>query len=155
MELFMERFKDAFWFVITALLTVIDPVKNVLVFLLIAFLFNIVMGIVADIHVNKASFRINKAFNAFAQLFFYGCCAVFFDFGPRLMGDAEIGETAVKWLTYIVIYFYATNIFKNATSVWPRNKAIKFIYELLSTEIFDRLKSMVGYRTNKKNIDFK
>ena len=81
---------------------------------------------------------------------FYAACVVFLDYGSRLLSEPGIGITAVKWLTYVVVYFYLTNIFKNARLVYPKNPALNFIYELLSTEIFDRLKNMVGYKSRKE-----
>lgn len=146
MELFFERTKDLFWLLMTGLASVFSPVKNVLILLLLAFVFNVITGIITDVHVNKSRFNIKKAFNAISQLAFYAVCVVFLDYGARLIDEPGIAVTAVKWLTYIVVYFYLTNIFKNAKQVYPENLAVNFIYELLSTEIFERLKNMVGYK---------
>lgn len=146
MDIIIERTKEAFWLSITALASVLSPVKNVLLLLLISFVFNIITGIIADVHINKAKFNIKKAFNAITQLAFYAVCVVFLDYGARLIDEPTIAITAVKWLTYVVVYFYLTNIFKNAKLVYPNNLAINFIYELLSTEIFDRLRSMIGVK---------
>ncbi|RNC66459.1 hypothetical protein [Proteiniphilum sp. X52] len=149
MDVLIEKTKELFWLIVTALISVLTPVQNVLVLLFVAFLFNIATGIIADVHANKAKFNLKKAFNAVTQLTFYAACVVFLDYGARLLNEPEIGITAVKWMTYIVVYFYLTNIFKNAKLIYPSNLAIKFIYELLSTEIFERLKNMVGYKPSK------
>ena len=151
MDIFLDRIKELYWLLLTALVSVFSTVKHALIFLLLAFAFNIVTGIITDVHVNKASFNIKKAFSAFSQLLFYAACVVFFDYGARLMGDAGIGVTAVRWLTYIVVYFYLTNIFRNARLVYPKSAAINFIYDLLSTEIFSRLKEMIGMKNNNKD----
>jgi len=144
MDLFIEKVKELFWTLITALSSVLMPVKETLILLFISFVFNIITGIITDVHVNKANFDLKKAFNAITQLTFYATCVVFLNYGTSLINEQAIGIIAVKWLTYIVVYFYLTNIFKNARQVYPRSQAINFIYELLSTEIFDRLKNMVG-----------
>lgn len=149
MDTLIDRLKELYWIILAALISAFSPVRNALIFLMLAFIFNIITGIIADIHVNKASFSLKKAFNAFSQLLFYAVCVVFIDYGARLMGDSDIGVTAVKWLTYIVVYFYFTNIFRNARNIYPRSATIRFIYDLLSTEIFSRLKSMIGFNTNK------
>lgn len=141
--------KNTFWLIVTALSAVFDPVENVLKLLFIAFIFNIFTGIIADVHVNKASFSLKKAFNAVTQLLFYMACVVFLDYGSKLIEEQAIGAISVKWLTYIVVYFYLTNIFRNASLVYPSNQAILFIYELLSTEIFERLRFIIGRRTFK------
>ncbi len=144
MDLFVEKAKELFWAFITAMSSVLMPVKETLILLFISFVFNIITGIITDVHVNKAKFDLKKAFNAITQLTFYATCVVFLNYGSSLIEEKDIGLIAVKWLTYIVVYFYLTNIFKNARQVYPRSQAINFIYELLSTEIFDRLKNMVG-----------
>ncbi|NCB25920.1 MAG: hypothetical protein EOM62_10680 [Bacteroidia bacterium] len=133
--------------------SVLMPVRETLILLFVSFVFNIITGIITDVHVNKAKFNLKKAFNAVSQLTFYATCVVFLNYGTTLINEENIGIVAVKWLTYIVVYFYLTNIFKNARQLYPGNQAINFIYELLSTELFDRLKSMVGYKKgdNEKN----
>lgn len=153
MEIFVERIKELFWLIIGAMSSVLMPVRETLILLFVSFVFNIITGIITDVHVNKAKFNLKKAFNAVSQLTFYATCVVFLNYGTTLINEENIGIVAVKWLTYIVVYFYLTNIFKNARQLYPGNQAINFIYELLSTELFDRLKSMVGYKKgdNEKN----
>lgn len=154
MDTFLLKIKELFWIIVASLSSVLMPVKETLILLFISFVFNIVTGIIADVHVNKANFNIKKAFNAISQLTFYATCVVFLKYGTTLIDEQQIGVIAVKWLTYIVVYFYLTNIFKNARLLFPTSPAVNFIYELLSTELFDRLKNMVGYKNsdNEKNI---
>lgn len=151
MEIFLERLKELFWLTIGAMSSVLMPVRETLILLFVSFVFNIVTGIITDVHVNHAKFNLKKAFNAVSQLTFYATCVVFLNYGTTLIHEENIGLVAVKWLTYIVVYFYLTNIFKNARQLYPSNPAINFIYELLSTELFDRLKNMVGYKKNSNN----
>lgn len=151
MDIFLDRIKELYWILITALFSVLSPVEHALILLIISFTFNIISGIITDVHVNKAAFSIKKAFNAIPQLLFYFVLVVFLDYGARIMGDADLGIIAVKWLTYIVVYFYLTNIFRNARLVYPKSAAINFIYDLLSTEIFTRLKDMIGIKNNNKD----
>ena len=151
MDIFIEKIKELFWLVISALSSVLMPVKETLILLFITFVFNIITGIITDVHVNKAKFNLKKAFDAISQLTFYATCVVFLNYGASLINEQQIGVIAVKWLTYIVVYFYLTNIFKNAKQLYPKNQAISFIYELLSTELFDRLKNMVGFKKTSTN----
>lgn len=141
MELLFDKAKQAFWLVVTMLVSVLTPVKNVLLLLFVAFIFNVISGLAADVHANKKGFDLKKAFTAIKQLLFYFTLVVFIDFGSRLMNDLSISEYGVKWITYIVVYFYLTNIFRNAAIVYPKNEAIKFMYDVLTTEIFQMLKS--------------
>ncbi len=147
----IDSAKQAMWLIISTVVSIFAPVQNILILLFLAFLFNIITGIITDVHVNKKPFNIKKAFNALSQLLFYFACVIFIDYGANLLNDTNLGTMGVKWLTCIVVYFYLTNIFKNARLVYPENLAIGFIYELLSTEIFDRLKTMGGFKTKKNN----
>lgn len=147
----LERFKELLWMVLTAIGSLLFPIREILILLSLGFVFNIATGIIADVNVNKQPFSIKKAFSAISQAAFFMSCVFFLDYGSKLLHDAHIGETSVKWLTLIVTYFYLVNIFRNAKLIFPKNQAIAFIYELLSTEIFSRLKQMVGYKTKRND----
>ena len=151
MDSVVVKFKELIWGVFTAIGSVLMPVRDILILLAMSFVFNIFTGIITDIHVNKAHFNLKKAFNAITQLTFYATCVVFIDHGSKLIDEQQMGVTAVKWVTIIVVYFYLTNIFKNAKQVYPDSQAINFIYELLSTEFFTRLKHMVGIKKQNNN----
>ena len=153
MEDVFVRAKELGYIIIAGIGSALLPVQDILVLLSLGFVFNIITGIVTDIHVNKAHFDIKKAFNAITQLTFWATLVVFLDYGSRRMGEPQMGITAVKWITMIVIYFYLTNIFKNARQVYPKSQAINFVYELLSTEIFARLKNMVGIKNSNNEED--
>lgn len=144
----LESSKEIMWLIVSAIVSVFAPVQNILLLLFWAFLFNIIVGIIADVNVNKKRFDLKKAFTAISQLLFYFACIIFLSHGAELLGDEKIGTLGVKWVTCIVSYFYLTNIFRNASQLFPKNEAVKFIYELLSTEIFNRLKEMLGFKTN-------
>lgn len=150
MDSVVVKFKELIWGVFTAIGSVLMPVRDILILLAMSFVFNIFTGIITDIHVNKARFSIKKAFNAITQLTFYATCVVFVDHGSKLIDEHQMGVTAVKWITIIVVYFYLTNIFKNAKQVYPNSQAINFIYEILSTEFFARLKNMIGIKKNQE-----
>lgn len=153
MEDVFVRAKELGYIIIAGIGSALLPVQDILVLLSLGFVFNIITGIVTDIHVNKARFDIKKAFNAITQLTFWATLVVFLDYGSRRMGEPQMGITAVKWITMIVIYFYLTNIFKNARQVYPNSQAVNFVYELLSTEIFARLKNMVGIKNSNNEED--
>ena len=132
MEDVFVRAKELGYIIIAGIGSALLPVQDILVLLSLGFVFNIITGIVTDIHVNKARFDIKKAFNAITQLTFWATLVVFLDYGSRRLGEPDMGVTAVKWVTMIVIYFYLTNIFKNARQVYPKSKSIKFVYEKCS-----------------------
>ena len=146
MDLTIERIRDVILTFISVLLSVFAPVKNILIFLLIAFTFNMIMGIRADLKVNKAPFNQDKFFKAFRQLMFFASCVLFISISTILLSEHELGTIAIKWLSLFLFYGYSLNIFKNAKLMHPENWTISFIYEILSTEIFDRIMLMVGIK---------
>lgn len=148
--IYIDKLKELFWLIATGVMSVLSPVQNVLSLLFLSFIFNIIVGIITDVHANRKKFKIKKAFNAITQLMFYSACVVFLDAGSRLLEEDDLGILAIKWTTYVVVYFYLTNIFRNAKQIYPKSEAIALIYEILSTEIFDRLKEMIGIRKKKE-----
>lgn len=140
-----ERLKPVLVIVLTWIATVFMPIKESLYILSLVSVINFFLGLGASIHVDKAQFSLKKAFDALAQLVVFGALAFLINSTFTSFEDADIAEEGVKWLTYIVVYFYGTNIFRNASLMWPNVKAFKFMYDILTTKIFDRLKEMVGF----------
>ena len=119
---------------------ILSPIHNILWVLSATFIFNIVTGIVTDIHVNKSEFSLKKAFSAFFQMSFL-FVLVYYMHGvfEQLKLDAY-GHEIIKWVSILTVYFYTTNIFRNASLMYPKNKLFAFVYELLTTQIFARIK---------------
>lgn len=148
---FCKFMKPVILFVITGIVSVFSPLHDVLFALFLSFLFNIITGIIADVHVNKEDFKISKAFDAIIHLTFY-IALVYFIYNISVsLGDAESGRVGVKWATYIVVYFYLTNILRNASKVYPKNQTISFLYMVLTTQIFSKLKDMIGVKSNNNS----
>ena len=116
--------------------------------LLIGFFINVIIGIGADVHNGKRQFNIKKATEGMKLLMFY-FIIVFFLYAITYR-NPEMSDMVVSWLTYIVSYFYLTNIFRNAKKIFPKTQSIKFIYEFLSTEIFYRLKDYIGWKPREE-----
>jgi len=121
-------------------LSLVSPIYYVFIALFVAWLFNFFMGMKTDKKVNGRDFSIKKAFDSIKQIGFLGMAALMVYFIPYLMGDKWLGIKGINAVTYIVFYFYLTNSFRNATLYWPNKKEIAFIYEVLTTQIFTRLR---------------
>jgi hypothetical protein len=136
--------KSTLLLILSGLASIFSPIQNVLLLLFGAFLFNIILGLAADIHAHKQHFSLKKAFDAILQLTFYTSLLIFIRNGAQLLKDNAMGEFGVKWVTYVVVYFYLTNILRNTILIFPRNKAIAFMYKFLTTEIMNRIKSTLS-----------
>lgn len=132
--------KPAFYLIWITFLSLVSPIYYVFVALFFIWLLNFFMGMKTDKKVNGRDFSINKAFDSIKQIGFLGMAALMVYFIPFLMGDKWLGIKGINAVTYIVFYFYLTNSFRNATLYWPDKKEIAFIYEILTTQIFTRLR---------------
>jgi len=137
----------------TFIVSIFSPIQDVLYVLGLSFLFNIITGIVTDVHVNGKKFNLKKAFDSIFQLTFYGALVFFIHNVAVNLGSHTMGDKGVKYITFIVVYFYLCNIIRNAGLVFPKNKAIVFLYEVMTTQIFTRLKSALFMSINSNKED--
>ena len=136
----MEELMKQFWaWLIALLLAAFQPLSVALLVLMAVWTINIFVGLAADKNTGK-DFEFKKFFSAAKQLGFI--FAILFVISLATTGYCESGIafTIAKWGTWIVSYFYVTNIFRNAAQLWPGNKAIAFIYSFLTTEAFGYIK---------------
>jgi uncharacterized membrane protein len=144
-----EHAKPLLLMAFTAFCSVFTPIEDAMYILFVAFIFNVITGIAEDKIIKKNDFSIKKAFEAITQLFFYYALIFLIHTAGCRLKDPEVATTGVKWITYIVVYFYATNAIRNAKSIYPGSKTIAFMYDVLSTAIFLRLKNMIGINNEK------
>lgn len=133
------------------IVSVLSPIEGAIVILGFAATLNFCMGLGESIHVSGGHFNIGKAFDAIIQLTYFLAFALLVNLTFTKNNDASLAETGVKWITYIVVYFYSTNSFRNASLLWPNVKAFQFMYDLLSTAIFYKLKETLGIKKNDNN----
>jgi hypothetical protein len=145
-----ECVKPILIIVATWLLSIFAPVENTMWILLVAFLLNIIVGIVTAVNAKREHFSMQKFFKAFYEFVLYIIMVVFLYWVGKVQKDAHFAEIGVKWVTWIVLYSYGLNIIKNANKLFPKAKAIELMYLLLSTEVFQRLKDYLGIKKNEK-----
>ncbi|MDY5237325.1 hypothetical protein [Bacteroides helcogenes] len=131
------------------LLAAFQPLSVAILVLMSVWTFNIIMGIAADKNAGN-DFRFKKAFTAAKQLGFIFAVLFVISLATTGYDERELVFTIAKWGTWVVSLFYVTNIFRNAHSLWPRNKAIAFIYSFLTTEAFGYLKDLFKMRGGLK-----
>jgi hypothetical protein len=141
------QFKPFCYMVWITFLSVVSPIQPILYVLFIVWVINFFMGLGAGVKQGE-EFNLKKAFESIKQIAFLGVSAMVIYFVPTLLEDEPIGQTGVKYLAYIISYFYTTNSFRNATKIWPGNSMFDFMYSLLSTQIFSQLKNYLGIKNN-------
>ena len=146
---FLLTMKSFAMLILAGLLSIITDYQYAFVALIVGFTLNFLMGMGADVNdADKENFCMKKATNGFKLLMFY-VITIFCIVGMTYR-DPEVSEQIIRFLTYIVSYFYLTNTFRNAKIIFPGNKSIEFIYSFLSTEAFYRLKDYLGFRNKKQ-----
>lgn len=137
--------------IITGFISIVTDFSFAFVALFAGFTFNFMCGMAADVKL-KRKFSMEKAKEGVKLLGFFMLSVLVLYLITYF--KPELPETLIVYFTLLCGYFYFTNGFKNATIIFPNDPAVKFIYELLSTEIFFRLKEHMGLRfMNKSNKD--
>lgn len=147
--------KNFLLLVFTTLASIYVPLQEIFGILLFTFTANIFVGMYADVNVKKNRFNIKKFFDAVKHFGFYIFLVVFVHKAGISLNDPEISEQGVKWVTIIVLYYYITNIVRNGTIIFPKNKTIQFMYLLLTTQIFNKLKAFFGFKVKEDSNDIK
>jgi hypothetical protein len=101
---------------IGALFSLLAPIQYFMYAMVLLFFLNFVFGLASDI-VNGGKWSTKKA------LMFFVCCAVFFVTScsafiiGHFMGEHEQAVTVVKFLCYIAIFVFGTNMFRNMRDI--------------------------------------
>lgn len=140
------------------------PTKGFVLSLVVMFAFNIWAGMRVDGVAIKCckNFSFRKFKNALCELLLY---LVIIEVIFTIMvncGDKEAAIIAVKSLTYVFMYVYLQNAFRNLIIAYPRNLALRIIYHVIRLEftralpshlqpIIDRLEKELGDDPDKNN----
>lgn len=141
--------KPIFYSLITAIATQIAPIKTVLFVVFISAMINICMGIKADKRINKKDFSIRKFWDAIFQLGYLAI--IIYVVNLTAWDDESIRSTCIHWFSYIIVWGYITNSLKNAKRVWPDQKHIALLYEIMTVDIRYRIKDSFGFRCKDTN----
>jgi len=140
--------------IVTALCSVLaffTPTSGYLYTLLIMSAFNIWCGMRADgvsiKHCKRFSFE--KFKNALAELLLYILINMTIFSAMTMTGDKPQALIVVKSLTYVFMYVYLQNSFKNLTLVYPKNKACRIMYHIIRLEFKEALPSRVQEAINE------
>lgn len=140
------------------------PTKGFVFSLVMMFSFNIWAGMRADgvsiVRCKNFSFR--KFKNALCELLLYLFIVEAIFIIMKNCGDYQAAIVVVKSLTYVFMYVYLQNAFRNLIIAYPRNLALHIIYHVIRLEftralpshlqpIIDRLEKEFGDDPDKNN----
>lgn len=132
------------------------PIKNDIFGLVLLFSVNFVLGMLADVCNNRQwSFR--KAFCFFRDTAIYFVMVTSIFMLGHLKGEDAAAMHCVSFMIYVAIYFYGTNILRNARMITDERstlfRVLDFLYYIMSLRIVERsgnLKKYFSYENSQK-----
>lgn len=125
------------------LLAYVTPTTGFMYALIIMFAFNIWAGMRADgvIIRHFRNFKFSKFKNALAELLLY-ITIIHVIYSTMIQcGDSEAALVVIKSLTYVFMYVYLQNAFRNLIRAYPKKVALRIIYHVIRLEFTRALPS--------------
>lgn len=124
------------------------PIKDDIYGLVLLFTVNFVMGMLADV-CNRREWSFKKAFRFFRDAAIYFVMVASIYLLGHFKGEEEAAMHCVSFMIYVAIYFYGTNILRNARMLTNERSTLfavlNFLYYLLSLRVLERSESLKGY----------
>lgn len=121
---------------VSPVLGYLTPTKGFVFALVIMFAFNIWAGMRADgvAIVRCKNFSFKKLKNALFELFLYLFIVESIFSIMKNCGDDKAAIVVVKSLTYVFMYVYLQNAFRNLIKAYPTKVALRIIYHVIRLE---------------------
>ena len=153
---------DTLKLVITTLLAnmagLLFPIKDDIYGLVLLFSINFLVGMLADV-CNRKEWSFRKAFCFFRDAAIYFVMVASIYLLGYLKGEEEVAVHCVSFMIYVAIYFYGTNILRNARMLTSERSTLfvvlNFLYYLFSLRVIeknDSLKDFFEHERKRKNM---
>ena len=132
----LERWRIIAVSTVSPLFGYLTPTKGFVYALVVMFAFNIWAGMRADgvAIVRCKNFSFRKFKNALCELLLYLFIVEAIFVIMKNCGDENAAVIVVKSLTYVFMYVYLQNAFRNLIIAYPRNLALRIIYHVIRLE---------------------
>ena len=139
----LEQLRIIFVTVTSSIIAYMTTTSNFIFALIIAFAFNLFAGMRADgvAIVRCKNFSFRKFKNALFELFMYLFIVETIFTIMKNCGDDNAAIIAVKSLTYVFMYVYLQNAFRNLIKAYPKKIALRIIYHVIRLEFTRALPS--------------
>lgn len=134
------------------------PIKNDIFGLVLLFTVNFIVGLLADV-CNRREWSFRKAFRFFRDSGIYFAMVACIYLLGYLKGEEEAAVHCVSFMIYVAIYFYGTNILRNARMITNEHstlyRVLSFLYYILSLKMLERnkcLKEYIDYEKQNRDI---
>lgn len=136
---------DSLKIIVTSLLAniigLLFPIKNDIFGLVLLFSVNFIIGLMADIS-NRREWSFKKAFRFFRDAAVYFVMVASIYLLGHLKGEEFAAVHCVSFMIYVAIYFYGTNILRNARLITNERstlyRILDFLYYVMSLRVLER-----------------
>lgn len=138
-----EQWRMIFATSLSPVLAYFTPTAGFMWALVIMFAFNIWAGMRADgVIIRRCkNFKFSKFKNALAELLLY-VTIIYVIYSTMIQcGDSEAALIVIKSLTYVFMYVYLQNAFRNLIQAYPKKVALRIIYHVIRLEFTRALPS--------------
>ncbi|MCL2650312.1 MAG: hypothetical protein FWD60_04695 [Candidatus Azobacteroides sp.] len=147
-QVFLRLIKLAYAGVLSYFASLISPVHDFIVVLIALATLNIIFGLIED----WFNWNFLKAFKSFIYIGGYLFLLLLAVFVTEMMKVKQSDITDITaWITWVMIWFYSTNILRNWTLIQPENKVIAFIYWVVSFKMIEKIKWLKEYIDKRKD----
>ena len=130
------------------------PIRNDIYGLVLLFTVNFIMGMLADV-CNRREWSFKKAFRFFRDAAIYFVMVSSIYLLGHFKGEEEAAMHCVSFMIYVAIYFYGTNILRNARMLTNERSTLfavlNFLYYLLSLRVLEKSESLKGYFEHERD----
>ncbi len=129
------------------------PIKNDIFGLVLLFAVNFLAGMLADV-CNHREWSFKKALCFFRDAAVYFVMVASIYLLGHLKGEEEVAVHCVSFMIYVAIYFYGTNILRNARMVTNERstlfRVLDFLYYMFSLRVLEHCSSLKVFVENEK-----
>ncbi len=151
---------DSLKFVMASLLAnvagLLFPIRNDIFGLVLLFSVNFIVGLLADVG-NHRDWSFRKAFCFFRDAAIYFVMVTSIYMLGRLKGEEVAAVYCVSFMIYVAIYFYGTNILRNARLITNEKstlyRILDFLYYIMSLRVLERYACLKDYFDYEKRED--
>lgn len=142
-KLNLEQWRIIVISTVSPVLGYLTPTKGFVYALVVIFAFNIWAGMRADgvAIVRCKNFSFRKFKNALCELLLYLFIVEAIFVIMKNCGDDQAAIVVVKTLTYVFMYVYLQNAFRNLIVAYPKELALRIIYHVIRLEFARALPS--------------
>lgn len=124
------------------------PIKNDIFGLVLLFCVNFLIGVLADVS-NRREWSFRKAFRFFRDTAIYFVMVASIYLLGHLKGEESAAVHCVSFMIYVAIYFYGTNILRNARMITDERstlfRILDFLYYVMSLRVLERCVYLKDY----------